>query len=82
MFNLVRSRDRPSILSWLARAPSEQRSVFRQMIYGMQATQKTVLDTIIFQVQAYCAGSGRVLARRGVVYSYGPHIYDPYSYGL
>ena len=50
LYNLVRKRDRASIVAWLARAPAEQRNVFRCMMEGMQATKEGLMDKIIYEV--------------------------------
>ena len=67
LFNLVRKRDRPSILAWLANASVEQRRLCGRMMQRMQVAQKDVavtagaqafhnggrlMDAIIHQVKA------------------------------
>ena len=50
MYNLVRKRDRASIVAWLARAPAEQRDVFRGMMESMKRTKEGWVDRIIYEV--------------------------------
>ena len=50
MFNLVRRRDRGSVLAWLVRARPEQREVFKRFMQGMQATDEGLLDKLIYEV--------------------------------
>ena len=51
LFNLVRKRDRASILAWLARATAEQRKVFRCVMEGMHATKEGLMDKLIYEVR-------------------------------
>ena len=50
LYNLVRQRDRASIVAWLARAPAEQRHVFRRMMEDMQATEEGLMDRLVYEV--------------------------------
>ena len=67
LFNLVRKRDRPSILAWLANASVKQRRLCGRMMQRMQVAQEDapvtagaqafrtgsmVMDAIIHQVKA------------------------------